>query len=137
YRPVYDGLTGDPLEHQDDHNPALEDNRTAERIRIDAIVKVLSTGREFVFRTRDLSAKGLFLYTEVAMSYPFGVGSELTIELYAQEESTDFRAVVVRLVEPNTDEAKRYPTGFGLRITDIDDTNRARLRAMVHGARSA
>lgn len=107
------------------------ENRAVQRVRIDAIVKVMSTGREFVFRTRDISLKGLFLYTQVATSYPFGVGSELTLELYDHEDSATCRAVVVRVVESGSSEAHDYPTGFGLRITHIDEGNEDFLRSML------
>ncbi len=42
-------------------------NRGAERVAVDAFVEVHGAdGQELVFRTRDLSERGLFLYTRVA-----------------------------------------------------------------------
>ena len=56
--------------------------RGAERVRVDAFVKVHGAdGQELVFRTRDLSEHGLFLYTRVARAYPFKVGSTLQLEI--------------------------------------------------------
>ncbi len=53
--------------------------RHHERVAIDAFVRVRGAKREFVFRTRDLSRAGLFLYTKVGHLYPFQVGEELEI----------------------------------------------------------
>ena len=39
--------------------------------------------------------------------------------------------MVVRVVEPTSAEADKYPTGFGVRIVDIDDTNRGLLGALI------
>ncbi|MCG8418034.1 MAG: PilZ domain-containing protein [Proteobacteria bacterium] len=118
------------MEQQNRQDTDVLANRAAKQLRVDAIVEVLGTGREFVFRTRDISCKGLFLYTQVAKSYPFGVGSELTLELYDRKDTASCRAVVVRVVQPSSPEAKNYPTGFGLRVTRIDEGNQRALKSM-------
>lgn len=103
--------------------------RSAERVRVDAFVKVHGAGgQELVFRTRDLSEQGLFLYTKVARSYPFKVGSTLELELYDYDEAVVVKVVVVRVVAPGTAEAADYPTGFGVRIIEC---NEAQHRALV------
>jgi len=111
--------------------------RSAERVKVEAFVKILGSerDREFVFRTRDLSANGLFLYTRVAHIYPFKVGSTLTLELYDYDRFVTARVVVVRIVEQNSAEADHYPTGFGVRIVEMDEDNRARLTEMLDRAR--
>ena len=99
---------------------------------VDAFVKVRGEGSgEFVFRTRDLSESGLFLYTRVGHSYPFRVGSTLDIELYDYDEYVTCEVVVVRVVEPGSAEADRYPTGFGVRISGMKPEQRQRLAAML------
>jgi hypothetical protein len=104
----------------------------AERFAVDAFVKVRGEGsREFVFRTRDLSESGLFLYTRVGHSYPFRVGSTLDIELYDYDEYVTCEVVVVRVVEPGSAESDRYPTGFGVRIAAMSPEHRQRLAAML------
>ncbi|MCA9677461.1 MAG: PilZ domain-containing protein [Kofleriaceae bacterium] len=106
--------------------------RDAERVKVEAFVKVSGAGdQEFVFRTRDLSASGVFLYTRVAHIYPFKVGSTLQLELYDYDEFVTCKVVVVRVVEPGSAESDRYPTGFGVRIIECDDTSRAHLDAMI------
>ena len=106
--------------------------RSAERVRVDAFVKVHGVdGQELVFRTRDLSAHGLFLYTRVARAYPFKVGSRLALELYDYDRSVSVHVVVVRVVEPGSEESAQYPTGFGVRIVDCAETDRATLGAMI------
>ena len=107
--------------------------RDAERVKVEAFVKVSGDGaaQEFVLRTRDLSASGLFLYTRVAHAYPFRVGSTLQLELYDYAESVACKVVVVRVVEPGSAEADHYPTGFGVRIIECDEASRARLRTMI------
>ena len=104
--------------------------RSAERVRVDAFVKVQgSGGQELVFRTRDLSAHGLFLYTKVARVYPFKIGSTLELELYDYDESVTCKVVVARVVEAGSAESATYPTGFGVRILSCEDPRR--LEAMI------
>src|SRR5204863_5543951 len=105
--------------------------RAEERVSVEAFVKVsgkVSGGdSEFVFRTRDLSPSGLFLYTRVGHIYPFKVGSTLQLELYDYDVFVTAKVVVVRIVEPGSAEADRYPTGFGVRIVECSDESRAHL----------
>ena len=106
--------------------------RGAERVRVDAFVKVQgSDGQELVFRTRDLSDQGLFLYTKVARIYPFKVGSTLSLELYDYDQHVECSVVVVRVVEPGSDESDKFPTGFGVRILEIDEPSRRALAHMI------
>src|SRR5262245_55049668 len=83
--------------------------RAAERVKVEAFVKVSGDDghQEYVFRTRDLSTGGLFLYTRVAHSYPFKIGSTLVIELYDYDESVACKVVVVRVVEHGSAESDR------------------------------
>ncbi len=112
--------------------PASGDNRQSERVKVDAFVKVNGGNeREYVFRTRDLSAGGLFLYTKVTHIYPIKVGSKLTLELYDFDDYIACTVVVARVVEPMSTESDSYPTGFGVKIVDMDDNNRERLRVML------
>jgi hypothetical protein len=111
--------------------------RAAERVRVDAFVKVHGAdGQELVFRTRDLSEHGLFLYTRVARAYPFKVGSTLQLELYDYDQHVRCKVVVVRVVEPNSDESATFPTGFGVRIVDLDEASRAALGEMIQRIKS-
>ena len=99
---------------------------------MDAFVKVRGEGsREFVFRTRDLSESGLFLYTRVGHSYPFRIGSSLDLELYDYDEYVTCEVAVVRVVEPGSAESDHYPTGFGVRISNIAPEQRKRLVDML------
>lgn len=114
--------------------------RDAERVKVEAFVKVSGAApdgaaQEFVFRTRDLSSSGLFLYTRVAHIYPFKVGSTLQLELYDYDEFVTCKVVVVRVVEPGSAEADRYPTGFGVRIIECDDQSRGHLEKMMERIR--
>ena len=113
-----------------------ENARAAERVKVEAFVKVSSDDhQEYVFRTRDLSVGGLFLYTRVAHIYPFKIGSTLMLDLYDYDESVTCKVVVVRVVQHGSAESDRYPTGFGVKIVDLDDANRARLGAMLDRAK--
>ncbi len=110
--------------------------RDAERVQVDAFVKVHGVdGHELVFRTRDLSEHGLFLYTKVARTYPIKVGSTLQLELYDFDQQVECTVVVVRVVEPGSAEAASFPTGFGVRITGCSEAARARLRSMIERIR--
>jgi hypothetical protein len=111
--------------------------RSAERVRVDAFVKVHGAdGQELVFRTRDLSEHGLFLYTRVARAYPFKIGSTLELELYDYDQHVDCKVVVVRVVESGTDESSTFPTGFGVKIVDLDEPSRAALAGMIQRIKS-
>jgi hypothetical protein len=106
--------------------------RSAERVRVDAFVKVQGAdGQELVFRTRDLSANGLFLYTRVPRTYPFKVGSALSLELYDYDEHVACTVVVVRVVEQGSPESATFPTGFGVRIVDCNEASKKALQAMI------
>jgi hypothetical protein len=101
------------------------------RVSVDAFVKIAGADREFVFRTRDLSRSGLFLYTRVGHMYPFKVGSTLQIELYDYDQYVTCSVVVVRVVGEGSDESKSYPVGFGVKIVDMREEDRKRLDAML------
>ena len=106
--------------------------RGAERVQVDAFVKVSGAdGQELVFRTRDLSEQGLFLYTKVARAYPIKVGSTLQLELYDFDQHLACKVVVVRVVESGSAESDKFPTGFGVKIVDADEPARAALRSMI------
>ena len=115
----------------------MTSQRGSERVAVDAFVKVSGAdGQELVFRTRDLSEHGLFLYTKVARAYPIKVGSTLALELYDFDQHVACTVVVVRVVEPGSAESDKFPTGFGVRITACDDTARAALTAMIARVKS-
>ncbi len=113
-------------------HPMADQPRSAERVRVDAFVKVHGAdGQELVFRTRNLSEHGLFLYTKVARSYPFKVGSTLALELYDYDEQVTCKVVIVRVVEPGSSESATFPTGFGVRIVECDAAARLRLASLI------
>ncbi len=114
----------------------MTSQRGAERVEVDAFVKVSADGQELVFRTRDLSEHGLFLYTKVARSYPIKVGSTLQLELYDFDQHVVCKVVVVRVVESGSAESDKFPTGFGVKIVDADDDARAQLRSMISRIKS-
>jgi len=92
--------------------------------------------QELVFRTRDLSEHGVFLYTKVARAYPFKVGSTLQLELYDYDQHVTCKVVVVRIVEPGSSEAETFPTGFGVRIVELTDPARAQIASMIARVKS-
>lgn len=111
--------------------------RSAERVRVDAFVKVHGEGgQELVFRTRDLSEQGLFLYTKVVRAYPFKVGSTLELDLYDHDDQVTCKCVVARVVEPGSAESADYPSGFGLRIIECDDAAKLVLKNMIERVKS-
>ncbi len=109
----------------------VANTRSAERVKVDAFVKVQGADREYVLRTRDLSRKGVFLYTKVGHVLPFKVGSTLSLELYDYDSAVACKVVVVRIVEPGSAEATDYPAGFGCRIVELDDANETQLTKML------
>ena len=105
------------------------------RVVIDAFVTVQGADREYVFRTRDISQGGLFLYTRVGHIYPFKVGNVVTVELYDYDRFARSKAVVVRVVRDGTPEAERFPLGFGLRFIEVTPDDRTVLDAMIERAK--
>lgn len=114
--------------------PGESRQRSAERVKIDAFVKVQGGDREYVLRTRDLSRKGVFLYTKVGHVLPFKVGSTLSLELYDYDSYVACNVLVVRVVEPGSPESEEYPAGFGCTIVDIDEENETKLADMLERA---
>jgi hypothetical protein len=111
--------------------------RAGERVRVDAFVKVHGgDGQELVFRTRDLSEHGLFLYTKVARVYPWKVGSTLSLELYDYDQHVSCKAVVVRVVDPTSAESDTFPAGFGVKIVELAEPSRAAIRHMIQRVKS-
>jgi hypothetical protein len=107
-------------------------NRASERVHVEAfVIAKTPAGDELVFRTRDVSEQGLFLFTRVARVYPFAEGSTLELELFDYDQSLRCRAVVVRVVEPGSAESDRYPTGFGVKIVECAEDDRRKLTAMM------
>ena len=121
----------------DDRRSADARERAAERVRVDAFVKIHGEdGQELVFRTRDLSDQGLFLYTKVARVYPFKVGSTLALDLYDYDQAVSCKVVVVRVVDPGTPENDTFPAGFGVRIVECDEASRQALARMIDRVKS-
>jgi c-di-GMP-binding flagellar brake protein YcgR len=111
------------------------DKRQHARVTIDAFVKVAGAERSFVFRTRDVSQGGLFLYTRIGHVYPFKIGSVVSVELYDYDRFVTAKALVVRLVRDGTPEAERFPLGFGVRFIEMAPDDRQALLAMIERAR--
>ena len=63
--------------------------------------------------------------------YPIKVGSKLSLELYDYDHSISCSVVVARVVEAESEESEDYPTGFGVKIVDIDDGNKELLATML------
>jgi hypothetical protein len=80
--------------------------------------------------------EGRSIRERVAQSYPFKLGSRLHIELFDYDQAISLEVVVARVVEPGSPESDRFPTGFGVRIVDPDDANRARLESLIERIRS-
>ena len=72
----------------------------------------------------------------MARSYPIKVGSTLGLELYDYDQHVDCKVVVVRVVEAGSAEADTFPTGFGVRIVDLDDAGRAAIGRMIARVKS-
>ena len=57
-----------------------------------------------------------------------------TSELYDYDHAVEFKALVVRIVQVGTPEAERFPSGFGIKIVEIDAENQARLVSLIDRA---
>jgi hypothetical protein len=122
---------------EDPGAPVDGHGRESPRVTVDAFVRVRGADdREYVFRTRDLSESGLFLYTRVGHAYPFRVGATLDLELFDYDGAVHCEVLIVRVVEPGSAESDHYPTGFGVKIVGIDPAERERLMAMLRRLQS-
>jgi hypothetical protein len=101
------------------------------RVPIDVFVRVAGADRDYAFRTRDVSAGGLFLYTRVGHLYPLSVGVAVTVELVDGGRVFTLRGEVVREVQPGTEEAQRYPAGFALRLQPIPEAERDAFERLI------
>jgi hypothetical protein len=101
------------------------------RVPIDVFVRVLGENKDYAFRTRDLSTGGLFLFTRVGHLYPFSVGVTVMIELHDSDRVIALRGEVIRVVQPGTDEAERYPAGFAVRLLPADGEDADALGALI------
>ena len=114
---------------------STSNERAHPRAKVDAFVRIVGADREYAFRTRDLSEGGVFLHTRVGHLYPFAAGAEVQIELQDGDRVVSLRGVIARVVAPSTPEASEYPSGFALKLVDLDDAQRAALRALLAQAR--
>lgn len=106
--------------------------RTAPRVAAEAFVIARADGgEELVFRTRDVSLGGLFLFTRLARAYRYQVGTRLSLDVHDEAASFQATGVVVRVVEAGSPEAEAYPTGFGVRIVPASEADRERLAQLV------
>ncbi len=101
------------------------------RVPIDVFVRVLGENKDYAFRTRDLSTGGLFLYTRVGHLYPFSVGVTVVIELHDCDRVIALRGEVIRVVQPGTSEADRYPAGFAVRLHPAEGDDASALTALI------
>jgi hypothetical protein len=107
--------------------------REHQRVVLDAFVKVASApGGEALFRTRDLSLSGIFLFTPASQLYDFKVGQALDLELADGAQGIRARVVIVRVVGDGSPEAAAgAPTGFGCKIVDMASEDRQALAALL------
>jgi len=107
--------------------------REHERVVLDAFVKVAGApGGESMFRTRDVSLSGLFLFTQASQLYDFKVGQALDLELADGERGIRARVVIVRVVSAGSVEATGgAPTGFGCKIVEMAGVDRDALGALL------
>lgn len=115
-----------------DLNKMRSNQRKTERHGVEAFVKVRGRSHEYVFRTRDLSSSGLFLYTKAVRKYPFAVGDELECELYDYNQHIVCRVEVVRVVQSSSEEAEDYPCGFGVKIINIKELSNKKLKSLIN-----
>jgi hypothetical protein len=110
---------------------APRSSRAHLRSPIDVFVRIVGADRDYAFRTRDVSAGGLFLYTRVGHLYPFKVGATLTVELLDGERVISVGGEVIRCVQSGTSEAEQYPAGFAVRLMPLTDEETNALQDLI------
>lgn len=120
--------------------PPTSSGRNAERVTLDAMVLVRSVVTDRVFRTRDVSATGCFIFTKVTTGAPFEVGQAVELQLTGNLDGRNVaircQGEIARAVEPGTAEADAFPTGLGVRITSCAASDRAQLERLVAAQRN-
>lgn len=114
--------------------PPFVNQRAEPRVAASVFVKATDGTRQFMLRTRDVSATGMFVYPRSADSDAFEVGTDLRLDLYDYDRFVSCRGVVVRRVASGSQEQSRYPVGYGVRIVAMDAPNRARFGEMLCAA---
>ena len=113
-------------------------NQRAEpRFLAEVYVKANDGGKERMLRTRDVSPRGMFLHPRNPTVYEFTVGTTLKLALYDYDRFVSCHGVIVRQVAQGSLENADYPVGYGVRITEIDDPNRALLGEMFQAGEAA
>jgi PilZ domain len=106
--------------------------REHQRVVLDAFVKVAGApGGEQLFRTRDISLSGLFLFTRASQLYDFKVGQALDLELADGDRGIQVRVAIVRVVAEAAGADGDAPTGFGCKIVEMADADRVALTAFL------
>ena len=109
--------------------------RSAERVALNSMVLVRTESTDRVFRTRDLSATGCFIFTKVTGGAPFEIGEAVELQLTGTIDGSPVSlrcsGEIARTVEPGTSEAETFPTGLGVRITACDPANLDQLQRLL------
>lgn len=109
--------------------------RAAERFRLDSIAIVRGSGGQ-VFRTRDLSELGVFLFSRSAPLFPLVPGHTFDLDVFGRTLAVRCRAVIARIAVPGGREEASHPHGFAARLL-YGDHARPRILDLVREVRRA
>ncbi|MEZ4364878.1 MAG: PilZ domain-containing protein [Kofleriaceae bacterium] len=105
--------------------------RAAARVELDSPVMIRRGDDDLLYRSRDLSATGLFLWSPHGDVRTAAVGEQLELLVHAMARPVRCRGEVARVVEPGSPEWASYPTGMGVRIVACAEADRAALDALL------
>lgn len=129
WRPIEEGYEALGLERPDGvdtSSTAVERRRAnAPRATVNGRVVVHNNGQLTIGQGVNISATGLFVETTDQL---FTVGEQLKLSVRCDGLSKAFNAEAL-VVRFNTD--KRFPLGYGMQFTQIDDANREEIQNLV------
>jgi len=123
------------------HLPALK--RIIDRVAVDLPVRCRRRGAIFTVRTKNISPSGLFLTTERALAPGERIEVRFALPPAARRRlpsrtSVSATCMVVRRVEPESDDTQDLIAGVGVRFLDLDNQVRGVLQHFVsEGGRRA
>ena len=107
----------------------------AKRVSLSSMVLVRTLSMDRVFRARDVSSTGCFLFTKITAGTDLDVGAPVQLQLSGVvggvAVAVRCTGVIARHATPGTVEHDEFPTGVGVRITACDPANSELLEQLL------
>jgi hypothetical protein len=105
----------------------MENKRENQRVRYEAEARIVADGKSSLGPIKDLSLKGIFIFTDMELE----TRSEVTVELHLAGSTTDISFRINGIVEWKTDQ------GAGIKFKEMELDSYIHLKNIVSYAESA